>query len=65
LKPFFQYRHDLYVDSDNFIVFKDRLFIPKIIRKVYLQRLLAMHQAAQKMIARARASIWWPTINAE
>jgi hypothetical protein len=36
LRQFFQYRHDLYVDSNNFIVFKDRLLIPKAIRKIYL-----------------------------
>jgi len=62
LTPFWQHKNDLYIDSDEFIVFKDRLFIPKELRKTYLQRLLSMHQAADKMMARARKSLWWPLI---
>jgi hypothetical protein len=59
---FWQYRNDLYIDSDEFIVFKDRLFVPKELRQTYLLRLLSMHQAADKMTARARKSLWWPLI---
>ncbi len=62
LAPFWQYRDDLYIDSDEFIVYKDRLFIPKELRRTYLLRLLSMHQAADKMMARARKSLWWPFI---
>ena len=62
LASFWQYRDDLYIDSDNFIVYKNRLFIPTELRYTYLQRLLAMHQAEAKMMARARKSLWWPFI---
>ena len=62
LASFWQYRNDLYIDSDNFVVYKNRLFIPTELRYTYLQRLLAMHQAEAKMMARARKSIWWPFI---
>jgi hypothetical protein len=62
MASFWQYRNELYVDSDNFVVYKDRLFIPTELRKTYLLRLLSMHQAADKMMARARKSLWWPFI---
>ena len=59
-KPYFKAQYDLYIDSDGFMCHKHALVVPKGLRTTYLQRLLAMHQAAPKMIARARQSLWWP-----
>lgn len=62
LRAFWQHRSELYIDSDDFIMYKNRLLVPRKLRETYLLRLLAMHQAADKMMARARMSIWWPSI---
>ncbi len=59
-KPYFKVQDDLYLDSDGFLCYKGTFVVPTKLRQTYLQRLLAMHQAAPKMIARARQSLWWP-----
>jgi hypothetical protein len=63
LKQFFPMRDDLYFDTDGFIVYGEKLFVPTELRTTYLKRLLAMHQGAHKMSERAKKSIWWPFIN--
>ena len=60
LRPYFNVQDDLYLDSDNFLCYKQAFVVPTGLRRTYLERLLAMHQAAPKMIARARQSLWWP-----
>jgi hypothetical protein len=62
LETFWSHREDLSIDNDGFIVKNGRLLVPAGLRQTYLQRLLAMHQQAEKMEARARRSIWWPFI---
>jgi hypothetical protein len=62
LETFWSHREDLSIDNDRFIVKNGRLLVPAGLRQTYLQRLLAMHQQAEKMEARARRSIWWPFI---
>ncbi len=63
LKQFFPMRDDLFFDTDGFIIYGDKLFVPTELRTTYLKRLLAMHQGAHKMSERAKKSIWWPFIN--
>ena len=63
LKQFFPMKDDLFFDTDGFIVYGDKLFVPAELRTTYLKRLLAMHQGAHKMCERAKKSIWWPFIN--
>ena len=60
LKGFWQARKHLHLDEDGLIQHGERLFIPTKLRATILDRLLAMHQAADKMLARARQCIWWP-----
>ena len=60
LKPFYKVYQELTVDSDGFLCRNDALVVPHTLVKTYLERLLAMHQAAPKMLARARRSLWWP-----
>ena len=63
MKPFWYARESLHFDEDGFIVYEDRLFIPKNLRSTILKRLLAMHQSTDKMVARAKQCIWWPHLN--
>ncbi len=63
LKQFFPMKDDLFFDTDGFIVYGDKLFVPAELRMTYLKRLMAMHQGAHKMCDRAKKSIWWPLIN--
>ena len=60
LQPYFKVQLELSIDSDGFLVRNDAFVVPKALVKTYLQRLLSMHQAAPKMLARARRSLWWP-----
>ena len=60
LKPYYKVYQELTVDSDVFLCRNDALVVPHTLVKTYLERLLAMHQAAPKMLARARRSLWWP-----
>jgi hypothetical protein len=62
LETFWSHRESLSMDNDGFIVKNGHLLVPAGLRQTYLQRLLAMHQLAKKMEARARRSIWWPFI---
>jgi hypothetical protein len=62
MASFWHAREHLHFDEDGFIVYRNRLFIPKSLRTTLLKRLLAMHQAADKMMARARQCIWWPLL---
>ncbi len=62
LETFWSHREDLSIDNDGFIVKNGRLLVSAGLRQTYLQQLLAMHQQAEKMEARARRSIWWPFI---
>jgi hypothetical protein len=59
LKVFWQAREHLHLDEEGLILYGERLFIPTKLRTTILDRLLAMHQAADKMLARARQCIWW------
>ena len=60
LRPYVNVQDELYLDSDNFLCYRNAFVVPAGLRQTYLKRLLAMHQAAPKMIARARQSLWWP-----
>ena len=60
IRSYFNAREDLYHDSDGFLCHKGTFVVPKDLRNTYLKRLLAMHQAAGKMVQRARQSLWWP-----
>lgn len=63
MSQFWHAKEDLHFDDDGLIVYKDRLFIPNELRTTLLKRLLAMHQSADKMVARARQALWWPNMN--
>ena len=60
LQPFYKVREELTTDSDGFLVRNDAFVVPQALVPTYLKRLLSMHQAAPKMLARARRSLWWP-----
>ena len=60
LRPYFKIQLELSIDSDDFLVRNDALVVPKALVQTYLKRLLSMHQAAPKMLARAGRSLWWP-----
>ena len=60
LRPYFKAQDELYIDSDRFLCRRGAFVVPEGLVQTYLKRLLAMHQAAPKMLARARQSVWWP-----
>ena len=42
-----------------------RLFVPECLRKQFVELLKLLHAHPNKMVARARRSLWWPFMNAE
>jgi len=60
LKPFCNYEDEISQDEEGLIFYRDRLFVPKSLRKAYLDRLIGMHQGAGKLLQRARRTLWWP-----
>jgi hypothetical protein len=51
--PYYKAQDDLYLDCDGFLCHKNTFVVPVGLRETYLKRLLAMHQAAPKMIVKA------------
>jgi hypothetical protein len=62
LETFWNHRESLSINNDGFIIKNGWLLVPAGLCQTYLQRLLAMHQQAEMIEARARRLIWWPFI---
>ena len=60
LKQYFKVRDDFTIDSDGFLCKGAQFVVPQKLVQTYLQRLYFMHQSSNKMMGRARASLWWP-----
>jgi hypothetical protein len=60
LQPYFKVQHELTTDSDGFLVRNDAFLVLQALVPTYIKHLLSMHQAAPKMLARVRQSLWWP-----
>ena len=56
---------DRLITFNNFILLEDRLVLPKSIRKHALSVLHSAHQGVTNMQARAKATIYWPGMNAD
>jgi hypothetical protein len=56
-------REELHIDQAGFVCHNNHLLIPKSLRQCYLDQLVHLHQGTDKMIHRARQSMWWPHIN--
>jgi len=53
------------LSEDNFILFRDRVFIPKELRSDVLEELHDSHQGVDRCKSLAREIVWWPTINSD
>jgi len=53
------------LDENGLLCYDDRVVIPKSLRSRYVDLLVHLHASPTKMKARARRSIWWPTMNAQ
>jgi hypothetical protein len=60
LEPFWSQRYNLSIDKDGFIIKEGCLLVLARLCQMYQQRLLAMHQLADKMEAHTQKSFWWP-----
>ena len=54
----------LYVSPES-VAARPRLFVPECLRKQFIDLLKLLHSHPNKMVARARRSLWWPFMNAE
>ena len=64
LKPYHHHRCHLST-ADGVAIYKDRVIIPKALRKTCLASLHAAHQGVSHMTAKAETSIFWPGITAD
>ena len=61
LQDFWKCRNDLYV-IDEVVLYKNRIVIPKTLRKDVLQFLHSAHQGVSAMNERAKVEVYWPNI---
>ena len=64
LKPYHHHRCHLST-ADGVAIYKDRVIIPKALRKTCLASLHAAHQGVSHMTAKAETSIFWSGITAD
>jgi len=60
LHSYWNFRDSLTIDDDNFTCKGSTLVVPTDLRPVYISCLLSMHQWPDKMMERAKRSVWWP-----
>jgi transposase InsO family protein len=65
LEAYIRERDELHFDDEGFVCLNNRLLIPTSLRQRYLDYLVFLHQGVDKMLHRARQSMWWPQINAD
>lgn len=63
VRPYFQYRSELLIESSGLLTFKDRIVIPPARRLEMLDRLHTGHVGIRATRLRAQQSIWWPGIS--
>ena len=59
ISQFMRYRDALFV-SDGVVLYKDRVVIPRSLRKAVLESLHSAHQGVSSMLSRAQRIIFWP-----
>ena len=62
VKPFNKFQEDLHV-VDNTLVFKNRIYVPAILRAELMAQAHVGHLPSGKSIANASQAIWWPSMN--
>lgn len=63
LRPFRQFKEELWVKGDGLLMFKNRVVVPAKFRKEILVKLHEGHGGERKTLALARNSVWWPGIS--
>ncbi|XP_064486023.1 uncharacterized protein K02A2.6-like [Ornithodoros turicata] len=61
MKDYWECRNSI-TFADNLLMFKDRIVVPASHRKYVLQQIHSGHQGMVKCKARAKDSVWWPSI---
>ncbi|XP_064468610.1 uncharacterized protein K02A2.6-like [Ornithodoros turicata] len=61
MKVYWECRNSIAL-ADNLLMFKDRIVVPASHRKYVLQQIHSGHQGMVKCKARAKDSVWWPSI---
>ena len=59
ISEFMRYRDSLFV-SEGVVLYKDRVVVPRSLRKVVLESLHSAHQGVSSMLARAQRIVFWP-----
>ena len=56
---FWEVRNSLYV-SEGVVLYKDRIVVPKVLRKRVIENLHSAHQGVSTMYSRAQQLVYWP-----
>jgi len=65
LDPYYRQVNRFSIDESGLLCYDDRLVIPQSLRKRFVDHWTHLHASPEKMISRARKSIWWPFMTAE
>lgn len=63
-QEFYKFREHLAI-NDDFLCYGDRLVIPASLRRQCLARIHDGHFGLNRCIARAKETIWWPSLNSQ
>jgi len=71
--PYLREQDCLRLDKNGVILYQSkdevfsppRLFVPESLRRRYIDLIKLLHSHPNKMVARARKSLWWPFMNSE
>ena len=63
LQPLWNARSMLTVDTNNLLLYGNRIIVPESLREQTLQKIHSGHQGIQRCRLRAKTSVWWPGIS--
>ena len=65
LDPYYREIERLSIDENGLLCHDDKLVIPTPLRHRFIEHLNHLHASPDKMLSRARKSIWWPFMASE
>ena len=65
LDPYYKEVERFSIDESGLLCHDDQVVVPQPLRNRFIDHLVGLHASPEKMITRARKSVWWPFMNAD